>query len=148
MLKLARALPALIAVTIPAQAKPPAMLCCAPELVLSTSAPQARSYEQCQEKADGIIPALKGCDAAELDRREAMLNKLYKQVLAAIGPERRGGLRKAERAWVAFAEAECGFRMAPDVGYMDAPLVYNACRLELIARRIADLRRALEIAQF
>jgi len=57
-------------------------------------------------------------------------------------------LRKAERAWVAFADAECDFRMSGEAGGMDAPLVYNTCRLELIARRTDDLRRAFEIEQF
>ena len=105
-------------------------------LALSPTASYAQSYKQCREEADGVIPALKDCDAAELDRREAMLNKLYKQVLAAVGPGQQAGLRNAERAWVAFADAECGFRMSAEGGGMDAPLVYNACRLELIARRI------------
>ena len=117
-------------------------------LAFPTTASHAQSYKQCQEKAGGIIPELKECDAAELDRREAMLNRLYKQLLAVVGPGQQAGLRKAERAWVAFADAECGFRMAPEVGFMDAPLVYNACRLELIARRIDDLQKALKIAQF
>lgn len=117
-------------------------------LVLSASASHAQSYKQCQEKADGVIPELKECDAAELNRRAAMLNRLYKQLLHTVGPGQQAGLRKAERAWVAFADAECGFRMAPQVGFMDAPLVYNACRLELIARRIDDLQRAIKVAQF
>ena len=117
-------------------------------LALPPSAARAQSYEQCQAEADEIIPRLKDCDASELDRREAVLNKLYKQVLHAVNPGRQAGLRKAERAWVAFADAECGFRMSAETGGMNAPLVYNACRLELIARRIEDLQRALEIAQF
>jgi len=117
-------------------------------LVLSISASHAQSYKQCQAKANGIIPMLKDCDAAELDRREAMLNRLYKQVLVAVSPGRQVGLRKAERAWVAFADAECDFRMSAEAGGMDAPLAYNACRLELIARRIDDLQRALKVAQF
>ena len=149
MLKLATVLLVmLIAITAPAQAKPPASLRHAPVLVPSTSASQAQSYEQCRENAGGVIPALKDCDAAELGRREAILNKLYQQVLRAVGPGQQARLRKAERAWVAFAEAECDFRMAPEVGGMDAPLVCNVCRLEVIARRIEDLRRTLEIAQF
>ncbi len=117
-------------------------------LVLSISASHAQSYKQCQAEANGIIPMLKDCDAAELDRREAMLNRLYKQVLIAVSPGRQVGLRKAERAWVAFADAECDFRMSAEAGGMDAPLAYNACRLELIARRIDDLQRALKVAQF
>lgn len=116
--------------------------------VFPISASHAQSYKQCQEKAGGITTELKDCGAAELNRREAMLNKLYKQVQAAVDPGQQAGLRKAEHAWVAFADAECGFRMAPEVGFMDAPLVYYACRLELIARRIEDLQKALEIARF
>lgn len=117
-------------------------------LALSPSASHAQSYEQCQAEADGIIPRLKDCDAAELDRREAVLNKFYKQVLRAINPGRQAELRKAERAWVVFADAECAFRMSAEAGGMNAPLLYNACRLELIARRIDDLQRALKVAQF
>ncbi len=116
--------------------------------LVSISASHAQSYEQCQAQAGGVIPSLKECDAAELGRREAMLNRLYKQVLAVVSPERREGLRKAERAWVAFADTECDFRMSAEAGGMNAPLVYNACRLELIARRIEDLQRALKVAQF
>lgn len=113
------------------------------------SASHAQSYEQCQERAGGVTTELKDCDAAELSRREAMLNKLYQQVLHAVSPRgRQAGLRKAERAWVAFADAECDFRMSAEAGSMNAPLVYNVCRLELIARRIEDLRKALEIARF
>jgi len=117
-------------------------------LVLSTSVSHAQSYKQCQEEAGGNTMSLKDCDAAEVERRETMLNKLYKQVLHAVGPGRQAGLRRAERAWVAFAGDECGFRMSGEAGGTDAPLVYNACRLELIARRIDDLQRELEIAQF
>ena len=117
-------------------------------LVLSTSASHAHSYEQCQAKSGGNTMSLKECDAAELGRREAVLNRLYKQVLVAVRPDRQAGLRKAERTWVAFADAECGSRMSAEAGGMNAPLVYNACRLELIARRTDDLRRELKVAQF
>ncbi len=117
-------------------------------LALSTSASQAQSYKQCLAKADGIILRLKDCDGAELGRREAVLNRLYKQLLNAVDPGRLAGLRKAERAWVAFADSECRFRYSGEVGGMDAPLVYYACRLELIARRTDDLRQQLEIAKF
>ncbi len=117
-------------------------------LALSTSASHAQSYKQCQAKAGGVTISLKDCDSAELDRREAVLNRLYKQVLHAVGPGRQAGLRRAERAWVAFADNECDFRMSGEAGGTDAPLVYNTCCLELIARRTDDLRRALEIEQF
>lgn len=117
-------------------------------LALSPFASHAQSYERCQAEADGIIPRLKDCDAAELDRREAVLNKFYKQVLRAVNPGRQAELRKAERAWVVFADAECAFRMSAEAGGMNAPLLYNACRLELIARRIDDLQRALKVTQF
>ena len=72
---------------------------------------------------------LKDCDAAELGRREAVLNRLCRQLLHAFGSGQQAGLREAERAWVAFADAECGFRMATTGSGMDAPLIYNACRL-------------------
>lgn len=117
-------------------------------LALSTSASHAQSYKQCLAKAGGNTMSLKECDGAELGRREAVLNRLYKQLLNAVDPGRLAGLRKAERAWVAFADSECRFRYSGEAGFTDAALISNACRLELIARRTDDLRQQLEIAKF
>ncbi len=114
-------------------------------LVPSTSASHAQSYEQCKAKSGGNTMSLKECDGAELGRRETVLNRLYKQLLHAADHGRQAGLRKAERAWVAFADSECRFRYSGEADLTDAPLVSNACRLELIARRTDDLRRQLEI---
>ena len=68
--------------------------------------------------------------------------------MAAVDPEQQEGLRTAERAWAAFMEADCHFRMSAEAGGTDAPLLYYSCRLELTARRIEDLRQALKIATF
>ena len=70
-------------------------------LALSPSASHAQSYEQCQAEAGGVTTSLKDCDAAELGRREASLNRLHKQLLHAVDPKRQAGLHKAERAWAA-----------------------------------------------
>ena len=117
-------------------------------VILSVSAAHAQSYEQCQAEAGGIVAKLKICDATELDRRDVMLNQVYQQLLHAISPERQEKLREAERAWTAFVDAESNFCMSAETGGMDAPLVYNGCRLQLGARRIEDLQKALKIAQF
>ena len=107
-----------------------------------------QSYEKCQDKAGGVIPSMKECDGAELQRRDAMLNQLYQELLHTVKPERQELLRRAERAWLAFMEAECAFSSSAEAGGMDEPIVYNGCRLELTAQRVERLKKALDFAQF
>ena len=108
----------------------------------------AQRYETCVAQAGGVTVQLKECDDAEMGRRDALLSQLFQNVLAAVDPERQEGLRTAERAWAAFMEADCRFRMSAEAGGTNAPLLYYDCRLELTARRIADLQQALKIATF
>ena len=106
------------------------------------------SYAQCQKAAGGVDPQLHACDAAEITSRDAVLNQSYRKLLAAITPARQALLRTAERDWIAFRDAECAFRRSADAGGSDAVLVYDACRLDLTARRIDDLGKALNVSRF
>ena len=107
-----------------------------------------QAYKKCQDEAGGVIPRMKECDGAELQRRDASLNQVYQDLLRTVEPERQELLRRAERAWLAFMETECTFQSSVEAGGMDEPIFYNGCRLQLIARRIEDLEGALKTAQF
>ena len=110
---------------------------------------RTQSYEECTAASGGVTVELRDCDVAELQRRRAALDGLYREVLrTTMAPERREVLRKAERAWTAFVEAECNFSSSVEEGGSDYPLFIDGCYLELTARRIEDLKGALKTARF
>lgn len=127
-------------------------MCIAVPAVLTLLAGQANAaesaYTQCQDAAHSVMPALKACDGAQLARQDALLNTTYQTLMAALPPDRQEKLRDTERSWLAFASKECDFQMSAETGGMDAPLVYNACRLRLLAQRIDELHQGVSVARF
>lgn len=117
-------------------------------VVMAAGTAQAETYEACKAGAGGVTTKLMACGSAELKVRDAMLNQTYMQVLNAVPVSRQNQLRTAERAWVAFRDAECSFRMSAEEGGSDAPLVYNACRIQLTNQRTQDLKSASRVASF
>ena len=109
---------------------------------------RTQSYKECTAASGGVTVELRNCDVAELQRRRAVLDGLYREVLRTVAPERRDLLREAELAWTAFVEAECNFRSSVETGGSDYPLFVDGCYLELTAQRIANLKKALKGAQF
>lgn len=116
----------------------------------SAVAAQSRqsSYTACVSAAAGVVPALKACDDHEIVARERALNLVYQQLLPVLDSARRTRLRAAQRAWIAFRDAECGFRWSAEVGGTDAALIATGCRIALTGSRTDDLRKTLRIAQF
>ena len=114
----------------------------------AASAADSQTYEQCQQKAGGVTVQLQACNVAELARRDAVLNQTYQQLLSALPADRQKKLRAAERSWLAFADAECAFRMSAETGGTDAPLIHESCRISLVSARAADLQQALKVAHF
>lgn len=126
-----------------------AVVACGALALPARSAPPAGgAYASCQTRAGGVEPALKVCAAAEIDRRDALLNVSYQRLFGRVDALRRPKLRAAERAWLSFRDTECDFRMSVEAGGSNAALLYSTCRLELTALRIEDLGQALEVENF
>ena len=53
----------------------------------------------------------------------------------------REGLRKAERAWVAYRDANCDAEVATHAGGSIAPTVLLMCRIKLARERMAEIKR-------
>jgi uncharacterized protein YecT (DUF1311 family) len=98
-------------------------------------------------------PETKLCTQRELDRADAELNKVYKDALAAAReqyrtahddyekmPDSEAMLRKAQRAWVAFRDANCDYQYQIYYGGSLAGLSYLACKSEMTKARVKELR--------
>ncbi|WP_182087220.1 lysozyme inhibitor LprI family protein [Aureimonas sp. ME7] len=86
--------------------------------------------------------ALSACAAQQFEQADDKLNTAYAEVLERLEgePPRRDLLRAAQRAWVAFRDAECTFAVSGTEGGSAEPMVNAQCRAELTDRRTGDLK--------
>lgn len=109
--------------------------------------------ELCQDKFGYDTVSMGACIAAETQAWDDLLNETY----GIVRPElaRRDAeygyaistadeLRNAQRAWIAFRDAECGLLWAMYQEGTMRTLIGGSCRLDMTARRVFELRALLE----
>lgn len=97
------------------------------------------AYDKCVAASGGVMPAIKACGAQQAQSNDGRLNQAYARALHSAGARNQAALRAAERAWIAFRDAECGFRYSSEGGGQDASLVASQCRMELTSDRVRQL---------
>jgi len=91
------------------------------------------------------------CAAREANEADADLNMIWREVLAhyqradggAGSAEGVKRLRAAQRAWIAFRDAECAVAGYEALGGSLEPMLVSGCNAELTRRRAAELRQLL-----
>ncbi len=78
---------------------------------------------------------LNACAGAELKTADAQLNAAYAAVRQRLSDDGQKRLRDAERAWIAYRDAECMFRSSGDDGGSAAAMVDVQCQAELTNER-------------
>ncbi|TQS74014.1 DUF1311 domain-containing protein [Rhodobacteraceae bacterium] len=84
------------------------------------------------------------CAYRDLQSADALLNTAYKEARArarAFGAENAAQLLGAQRAWIAFRDADCAARAEQYAGGSIQPLIHATCMTELTERRTQDLRQ-------
>lgn len=110
-----------------------------PALPVQAKEPQySVTYDRCMDTSGGVTVAMLDCNAAELKRHDARLNAQYKAALAAHGETPQALLREAQRQWIKYRDANCGFYAQLTGGTMDR-LNSSSCMLEATARRADEL---------
>lgn len=88
--------------------------------------------------------AMNACAAQQYQKTDAALNQLYGQLKAKVtDPKQQSLLVAAERAWVAYRDAECGFETSGVAGGSIEPMVQAMCLDNLTTVRNAELSRQL-----
>lgn len=95
-------------------------------------------YTTCMDKSGGVTMGMIDCITAETSRQDARLNKAYETAMAALSPERKKQLQTAQRAWIQFRDANCGFYYDPDGGSL-ARVSANDCMMTSTALRAKEL---------
>jgi len=86
------------------------------------------------------------CAAQQNAAADKELNALYQQITSRLksNPDSKKQLVSAQRAWVAFRDAECKFSASGVEGGSVYPLIYSNCVTELTRARVATFKTYLK----
>ena len=96
-------------------------------------------YQRCLNAPEGQSTyGMIECASGELKIQDARLNGAYRKAMAGLNPRQKAKLLAAQRAWVAFRDAECASFEDEDWGTLSR---INAadCVLTLTVKRTIDL---------
>ena len=118
----------------------PVLLClsvlAAPLASQATEPKYSPAYDRCLASPDGqSTMGMIACAGAELKLQDARLNRAYQAAMKRLDqPRQRAALQKAQRAWIAFRDADCASLYDQDWGSLSR-IEANACMLDHTARR-------------
>lgn len=97
-----------------------------------------KEFVACGEKTS--TGQITDCILAAAERWDKRLNAAYQKLLAEQPAEQQERLRKAERAWVQFRDADCDYYI--NIPGTRANYIYAECRRVLTAQRAIELEAA------
>jgi uncharacterized protein YecT (DUF1311 family) len=111
----------------------------------------AASEPNCKDPQSNL--EMKMCAQQDFQRADAELNKVYAEALAHArgqnqalrdnyekAPDSEALLRKAQRAWVVFRDANCAVEYQIYYGGSHASLAYSLCQVSMTKARTAELK--------
>jgi uncharacterized protein YecT (DUF1311 family) len=92
---------------------------------------------------------LNECASKSYEKSDAELNKLYKEIEGRLkdDADTKKLLVSAQKAWLGFRNAECGFAASVNAGGSIYPMVVAACNDQLTRSRIKDFKTYLNCKQ-
>jgi len=108
-------------------------------LVAAADREMTQEYSTCLEKSNGVTIEMINCILAETIRQDARLNENYKRLISKLATERKNALVEAQRAWIRFRDANCGFYADPEGGSA-ARVTGHECLLNATVDRAKELR--------
>ena len=101
-----------------------------------------------QAACDAGLPqqGLNECAFREFEAADAALNAAYRRIVARLAgqTDARQLLTKAQRAWVAFRDAECAFSASGTQGGSIQPMIVSMCQTDLTKARAEALHHYLD----
>lgn len=101
------------------------------------------------DPADETQTGMNLCASAQYEVEDAKLNKAYHEVMKRLdaGSQDRKKLQMAQRAWIAFRDAECAFSASDSEGGSIYPMLVSLCLAELTTARTAQLNAYMECTE-
>ncbi len=107
----------------------------------------ALAAEDCSRLATQL--EMNACSGRNLEAADAALNDAYRRIVARLAQDAAatGQLRTAQRAWIAFRDAECAFAASSVEGGSIYPMISSDCLRAATEARTAALRTYLDCAE-
>ncbi|NBU26735.1 MAG: lysozyme inhibitor LprI family protein [Caulobacteraceae bacterium] len=128
---------AIAALALPATVlAPSALKAASPEAIEARYSP---AYGRCLESPGGQSTyGMIECTAAELKLQDRRLNQAYRVAMADLNDRQKARLKTAQRAWIAFRDADCAAQFDEDWGSL-ARISANVCVLQRTVERTLEL---------
>jgi uncharacterized protein YecT (DUF1311 family) len=81
------------------------------------------------------------CADRDYRKADAVLNRTYQDAIKGLDAHTLDLVRKAQRAWIAFRDAECTYESAENEGGSIYPMVYSGCLTRLTKLRTQQLKQ-------
>lgn len=94
------------------------------------------AFKRCEALARSELD-IANCLDAELARQKTILNVAYTARISGEDPKRVAEISKAQKAWVAFRDADCAAQMVH--GGSAGPQSWLACMVRLTAARAVEM---------
>lgn len=94
-------------------------------------------FGKCMDASGGVTAEILSCIADEFATQDARLNGAYSDARRDFSEERQQVLLNAQRHWIAYRDANCGFYST--IGGTLAQIASNDCLLRETAERAAEL---------
>ncbi|SRR5712692_7537124 len=111
-------------------------------LVFLTLATSNVTRAQCEDAKSTL--QINECFAKELKKAEAEVNKIYQLTVKKLQPDDAALLRRAQRAWLAYRDAQCEAEHALWGGGTGGPAALMSCKVELTRQRVAEIQNTYE----
>lgn len=107
---------------------------------VSKTKPPVSAYDKCLASPAGqTMAGMNDCVRVELQAQDARLTRAYQAAILRLErPRQKTALQKAQRAWIAFRDADCASYMDDDWGSISG-LQASQCALDRTRERAGEL---------
>lgn len=114
--------------------------CLALALILLVAAP---AYAALDCKKAETQMEMEACAGKSLDAADRKLNAIYTKLMKQLGSADKRKLRQAQRAWIAYRDAQCAFNASGSEGGTIQPTIILDCKEDLTNAQIEILDEQL-----
>ena len=108
--------------------------------LLPLACADARAADSVDCKHAVVQADMNVCADRDYQKADALLNATFKDATKDADARTLDLLRKAQRAWIAFRDAECAYQTAGDEGGSIQPMDYSLCLTRLTKLRTQQLK--------
>ena len=107
------------------------------------------AFAQGTKKADPCTHAqsqaeMNDCAGKEYKAADAVLNQVYRQLVAKLDDEEKSQLKEAQTAWLKYRDLNCGFVADQYKGGTIRPMIHGLCLADVTKNRTNELRNQIK----